>query len=101
MIFKRELTPAEVKALGAEPKHRINEMLNVILHRLMNTKRPGTIESRIISVLSNEPMNARHITDAHNVIYGHRTLNYIRFIINGMHQSGLIKRASRGHYVKL
>ena len=103
MLFKRELTPTEIKALGTDPIRKVHEIISAALNRMMNVNKSTSVEARILSLLTTDkPMNARSITDAHNALFGHTSIkiNYTRFVLSGMHSAGMIKRAGRGAYVK-
>jgi len=103
MIFKRKFTPAETKIIGKNPTSKIHDIIDAALNRMKNTRDTHTIEARILSLLSEtKPMNAREITEAHNALYGKDSisLNYIRFVLSGMFNIGLVKRKQRGKYVK-
>lgn len=102
MIFKRILTPPELKLLGDSPKQKIHDIIDAALKRMTRSHNSGTVESRIKTLLTKtKPMNAREITDAHNALFGNNaiTIAYVRFSLTGMFQAGMIKRESRGKYI--
>ena len=102
MKFERTLTPQEAKLLGDNPKQRIHAIIDIAFKRISNMQDAQSIESRIMSLMTDSPMKARDIMDAHNAVYGLSpiSLTYSRFVINGMYQAGMLKRIGRGAYVK-
>lgn len=102
MNFKRTLTPKETKLLGDNPEQRLHAIIDVAFKRMSNLHDAQSVESRIVSLMSDVGMNAREIMDAHNAVYGLSpiSLSYSRFVINGMYQAGMLKRLGRGAYVK-
>jgi len=102
MKFERTLTPKETKLLGDNPEQRLHAIIDLAFKRMSNMQDAQSIESRIVSLMTDNPMNAREIMDAHNAVYGLSpiSLSYSRFVINGMYQAGMLKRIGRGAYVK-
>lgn len=102
MKFERTLTPIETNLLGDDPKQRLHAIIDIAFKRMSNMKHAQSVESRIISLITTKPMNARDIMEAHNAVYGLSpiSLTYSRFVINGMYQAGMLTRKGRGAYVK-
>lgn len=98
MIYTRTLTQGDLKLLGSDPLITLSKIID---HALCVD--PDTVQSRILLLMSqDQAMNARQITDVHNVMFADHviTIKYVRVVINGMFKMGLIKRLSRGRYVK-
>lgn len=103
MEFKRILTPEEIEKLGDNPKSRIHQIINDAFKHMGKADNLENIIGRFMSLMSSEkPMTARELMEAHNAVYGNIPvgISYTRFIISGMYSAELIKRVSRGKYVK-
>lgn len=100
MRFTRQLTEVELTVLGEDAERIINNVIDDTVRRLTSR---NNVLARILSVMSRtQPMTVKQIMQAHNAVHGADpiTVEYTRFVVTGMCQSGIVKRKSRGKYLK-
>lgn len=98
MQFTRTLTADETERLGNRPIETLNGFIDQCISQI---KRDVT--QRVLSIMDTKTaMTARQITEAHNAVYGRTpvALSYMRFILAEMTKVQVIKRKSRGRYIK-
>lgn len=100
MRFIRDLSETEASLLGDDPEKVLNNLIDETLRKLSD---PQAVRTRILLLMStSQVMNARQIVLSYNAIHGVTpiTIGYARYILADMTKAGLIKRKSRGKYVK-
>lgn len=103
MKFERELTPVEVTILGIKPKEKLNQIIDGILKRINASTTAGTVESRILSLMSETTvMTTTDILKTHEAVYGKGAirLSYLRAVLSNLHGAQLVIRSGHGKYLK-
>lgn len=98
MKFTRILTADEIERLGNDPQRVLNGIIEEGIRQLK-----GGVTKRILSIMDTmTPMTARQVMEAHNAVHGENpiTLEYSRYVLSAMAKLNVIRRKSRGWYIR-